>query len=85
MFQGSGEIVVDIRLKRKDRTYRPNVSHWCLRAAFAKKAQGLLENAGVKVSPNAAVRAILRLARFPSSQRTRLYHPLRTSFLAECC
>ncbi|CAN0332710.1 unnamed protein product [Pylaiella littoralis] len=24
MFQGSGDIVVDIRLKRKDRTYRPN-------------------------------------------------------------
>ena len=26
MFQGQGESVVDIRLKRKDRTYRPNVS-----------------------------------------------------------
>ena len=26
MFQGQGESVVDICLKRKDRTYRPNVS-----------------------------------------------------------
>lgn len=25
MFQGHGESTVDIRLKRKDRTYRPNV------------------------------------------------------------
>lgn len=48
MFQGSGEIVVDIRLKRKDRTYRPNVSTWYSRGLSGRFMRKLPENAAWK-------------------------------------